>query len=122
MQKETWYIGKRDLLTLASRLSEKILISTSTHTHTHTQELSEVRSAKESMRVAVERAAQDTRDQVEGVQADLHKRDLQLEDLRRKLNHIERELRQEVEGIHTHTRQTQTHACARARAHTHTHI
>ena len=81
-----------------------------------------MRSAKESMRVAVERAAQDTRDQVEGVQADLHKRDLQLEDLRRKLNHIERELRQEVEGIHTHTRQTQTHACARAHTHTHTHI
>jgi hypothetical protein len=34
MQKETWYIGKRDLLTLASRLSEKNLVYTITHTHT----------------------------------------------------------------------------------------
>lgn len=72
----------------ASRLREKNLL----------QELAEVRTAKESMRVAVERAGQETRDQVEGVQGDLRKRDFQMEELRRKVAHIERELHQEVEG------------------------
>jgi hypothetical protein len=77
--------------------------NTHTYTHKHTQELAEVRSAKESMRVTVERASQHTRDQVEGVQAELHKRDLQMEELRRKLHHVERELHQEVEGIYIYT-------------------
>ena len=59
----------------ASRLREKNLI----------QELAEVRTAKEMMRVAKERAAQDTRDKVGEVQCELQRRDAQLEELRRKL-------------------------------------
>jgi chromosome segregation ATPase len=59
----------------ASRLREKNLI----------QELAEVRTAKEIMRVAKERAAQDTRDKVGEVQCELQRRDAQLEELRRKL-------------------------------------
>ena len=62
----------------ASRLREKNLI----------QELAEVRTAKEMMRVAKERAAQDTRDKVGEVQCELQRRDAQLEELRRKLQVI----------------------------------
>lgn len=71
-----------------SRLREKSLV----------QELAEVRTEKELMRVAKERASQDTREKIEEVQTDQQRRDLQVEELRRKVQHLERELHQEVES------------------------
>ena len=62
------------------------------------QELADVRSEKEVLRVAKERAAQDTREKVEEVQTELHRRELQMEELRRKVQHLDRELHQETEA------------------------
>ena len=62
------------------------------------KEVADVRADLVAARVALDRAGQETRDAVGEVKAELQRRALQVDDLKRKVGHLDRELHQEIES------------------------
>ncbi|EKX53017.1 hypothetical protein GUITHDRAFT_161142 [Guillardia theta CCMP2712] len=61
-------------------------------------EIADLRSEKEALRVAKEVAGQEVKDKMDQMATESSKKDFMMDDLRRKISHLERELEQETEG------------------------
>eukprot|EP00960_Hanusia_phi_P046603 757934-Hanusia_phi.AAC.3 len=62
------------------------------------QEIADLRAEKEGLRVAKEVVGQEAKDKIDQMATECSKKEFAMDDLRRKISHLERELEQETEG------------------------